>query len=307
MSNQTIDPQVCGECNSTKLLRDVEGGELVCQSCGYVISTTLVNLEPEWRAFDYEQGNTLPRVGAPITWSIHDKGLSSQIGWQDKDHSGKSLSPQERAKHYRLRRWDRRSKVSDSTERNLASALSSITAICNKLNLPSNIVETSSMIYRLALKRSLIKGRTIQSIAAASVYMACRQCEVVRSLEEIALASNIPKKEAARNYRFLVKEINPKVPLTAPSSHVSKIVNKLDLSGATEVLALEVLNQASEMKLTVGRSPSGMAAASIYISTYLTGTRITQSEIAKEAQVTEVTIRNRYKELAKNLQFTVAL
>lgn len=307
VSNQKIEQLVCDECNSSKLLRDFESGELVCQNCGYVISTTLIDHGPEWRAFDIAQRDTLPRVGAPVTWSIHDKGLSSNMGWQDKDHSGKSLSPQERAKHYRLRKWDRRSKVSDSTERNLANALSSITAICNKLNLPSNIVETSSMIYRVALKRSLIRGRTIQSIAVASVYMACRQCEVVRSLEDIASVSNISKKEAARNYRFLIKELKPKVPLALPSSHISKIVNKLDLNGDTEFLAINVLNRASEMKLTIGRSPSGLAAACIYISAHLTGDRRTQSEIAKEAQVTEVTIRNRYKELAQNLHFTVAI
>lgn len=304
---QSAEPRICEECNSDQLILDWESGELVCQSCGFVISSPMVDQGPEWRAFDYVQSNTLPRVGSPVTWSIHDKGLSSQMGWQDKDHSGRSLTPQERAKHYRLRRWDRRSKVSDSMDRNLAQALSSITAICNKLNLPESIVETASMIYRNALKRKLIRGRSIQSIAVASVYMACRQCGVIRSLEEIASASNIPKKEAARNYRFLLKELNPKVPLAMPSSHIGKIVNKLRLNGDAEFLAAQVLSRASEMKLTVGRSPSGMAAACIYIGTILTGDRVTQSEIAREAQVTEVTIRNRYKELSRNLHFTVSL
>jgi transcription initiation factor TFIIB len=153
----------------------------------------------------------------------------------------------------------------------------------------------------------MIRGRSINSIAVASIYMACRQCGVVRSLGEVAKAADISNKEAARNYRFLFNELNPKVPLTSPSSHISKIVNILNLNGETEYVAAEVLKKASDMRLTVGRSPSGMAAACLYVSTILTGNRVTQSEIAREAMVTEVTIRNRYKELSRNLDFTVSL
>lgn len=307
MIKQSTDQLVCSECNGTNLLHDFESGELVCPGCGYVLSSTLLNLEPEWRAFDHAEKDSLPRVGAPITWTIHDKGISSSIGWQNKDHKGKSLSPEERAKHNRLRKWDRRSKVSDASERNLSTALNFINTICIKMNLPRNVVETSAMLYRVALKRSLIKGRTIRNLVAASIYMACRQCGVVRSLDEIASGSNISKKEVARDYRFLVKELKPRIPLTAPSSHISKIVNKLDLNGDTEALALQVLNQASELKLTGGRGPAGLAASCVYIGTLLLGERRTQSEIAREASVTEVTIRNRYKEFVQNLDITVAL
>jgi len=298
---QKIEQLVCDECKSTELLQDRESGELVCQNCGYVISTTILDYSPEWKAFDYTQHITRSRVGAPTKLSIHDKGLSTTIGWQDKDHAGRKLSPEERAKLYRLRKWDQRSKLSHSTERNLSNALNSITDICSKLNLPRNIVETSSMIYRKALKRGMIKGRTIHNMAAASVYIACRQCEVVRTLDDIASVSNITKKEVARNYRFMVTELKPKVPLVMPSSYISKIVSRLGLKGEIEVHAVEILNRAVEMKLTVGRSPSGMAAACVYISTRYAGGHVTQSEIAEVAQVTEVTIRNRYKELSKNL------
>ncbi len=301
MYNQKTEKLVCDECKSTGLLHDLESGELVCQNCGYVISTTIIDYNPEWRAFDYTQRDKLPRVGAKLTLSIHDMGLSSTIGWQNKDHTGRKLSPEERAKLYRLRKWDQKSKLSHSTERNLANALNSITDICSKLNLPRNIVETSSMIYRKALKRGMIRGRPIHSMAAASVYIACRQCEVVRSLEDIASVSNITKKEVARYYRFMVTELKPKVPLVMPSSYISKIVSRLGLKGEIEVHAVELLNRAVEMKLTVGRSPSGMAAACVYISTRYAGGHVTQKEIAEVAQVTEVTIRNRYKELSKNL------
>jgi transcription initiation factor TFIIB len=238
---------------------------------------------------------------------MHDKGLSTIISLDSKDYSGRPLNPEERAKLYRLRKWDQRSKIYDSSQRNLAIALNEITAISNKLNLPRNVIETGSMIYRRALQKQLIKGRTIQSIAVASLYIACRQCEVTRTLIDVANAANIPKKEAARNYRFLLKMLDTDVPLTNPNSYISKIVNKLDLKGDTEWLAMKILSKASEMKLTIGRGPNGIAAACLYMSTCITGDKRTQSEIAKEAQVTEVTIRNRYKELTKNLNFTMKI
>ena len=298
---------ICTDCGNSNLLRDYETGELVCQACGIVVSDATLSTGPEWRAFDQEQRDKLPRVGAPVTWTIHDKGLSTTIGWQDRDASGRKLSPEERARLYRLRKWHRRSKVSDSTQRNLAHALSEMSKISYKLNLPRNVIETSSMIYRRAIQKQLIRGRTIQSVAVASIYMACRQCGVIRTLEDVAGAANITKKEAARNYRFLLRELKPSVPQVNPRGYISKIVNKLALSGETERLAMAILNQASEMKLTSGRGPSGIAAACIYISSQLTDERRTQGEIAKEAQVTEVTIRNRYKELAQRLDFCVTI
>jgi len=296
---------VCSECGSSSLLRDYDTGELVCQSCGYVISSTLIDQGPEWRAFDQEQMDKLPRVGAPVTWTIHDKGLSTTIGWQDRGASGRMLSPEERAKFYRLRKWHRRSKVSDSTQRSLAHALSEMNKIAYKLSLPRNVTETASMIYRRALQKRLVRGRPIQNVAVASIYMACRQCNVIRTLEEVALAATITKKEAARDYRFLLRELNPEVPQVNPQGYISKIVNKLSLTGETEMLAFSILSTASKLRLTSGRGPPGIAAACVYISSQIMNEHRTQGEIAKEAQVTEVTIRNRYKELARRLSFTV--
>jgi transcription initiation factor TFIIB len=253
------------------------------------------------------QREKLPRVGAPMSWTIHDKGLSTNIGWRDRDAKGQMLSPEIRAGLYRLRKWHRRSKVSDCNQRNLAYALGEIRKISNKVNLPKNVIETSSILYRQALQKALIRGRTILSVVVASTYMACRQCGIPRTLKDIANAANITKKDAARNYRFLLKELKPKVPRVNPSRYISKIVNKLDLSGETEQIAEKILVTANDQRLTGGRSPGGMAAACIYIGCQLTGESRTQGEIAKEAQVTEVTIRNRYKELSQNLEFKLLI
>ena len=302
-----LNTGVCAECGEARLLRDSETGELVCQSCGVVVSSTLFDTGPEWRAFDPAQRESLPRVGAPLTLLIHDSGLSTNIGWQNRDAMGRKLDPEMMSKIYRLRKWQRRSKVSDSVDRNLSYALGEMSKISSRLNLPKNVVETSSMNYRKALKASLVRGRTIQSVAVACIYLACRQCGVIRTLEDVAASVGISKKEAARNYRFLLRSLKPSVSQVNPRSYVSKIVSNLRLSGETERLAVRILDQASVMKLTGGRGPSGMAAACVYISTRFTEDMRTQGDIAHEAQVTEVTIRNRYKELVEYMDFEVQL
>ncbi len=297
----------CPECGSARLMRDYECAEIVCMECGFVVAAKLADRGPEWRAFDDEQRAKRARVGAPLTFTIHDKGLSTMIDWHDRDIYGKRISPGQKAQIYRLRKWQRRIRVSDATERNLAFALSEISKIANSLSLPKNILETASVIYRKAVKERLIRGRSIQGVTAAAIYVACRQCGLARTLDEIAQASNISKKEVGRSYRFLVKELDYFIPPLKPSQYVTKFSNQLTMQGKVEEIAHKILTAAKELKLTSGRGPTGIAAAASYIASVLTGERKTQREIAEIAQVTEVTIRNRYKELVERLQFVISL
>jgi transcription initiation factor TFIIB len=309
-STQTREPpkiQTCPECHSTRLMRDYENAELVCMNCGFVLAAKIADRGPEWRAFDDEQRAKRTRVGAPLTYTIHDKGLSTMIDWHDRDVYGKSLSPGQKAQVYRLRKWQRRIRVSDATERNLAFALSEITKIANNLNLPKSILETASVIYRKAVKERLIRGRSIQGVTAAAIYLACRQCGLARTLEEIAQASSVNKKEVGRSYRFLIKELDYSVPPLKPSQYITKFSNQLTMQGKVEEIAHKILGAAKELKLTSGRGPTGIAAAASYIASVLTGERKTQREIAEIAQVTEVTIRNRYKELVERLMFLMTI
>jgi len=304
---QPLKVRQCPECGSTRLMRDYECAEIVCMDCGFVVAAKLADRGPEWRAFNDEQRAKRARVGAPLTFTIHDKGLSTMIDWHDRDIYGKRLSPGQKAQIYRLRKWQRRIRVSDATERNLAFALSEISKIANNLSLPKNILETASVIYRKAVKERLIRGRSIQGVTAAAIYVACRQCRLARTLEEIAQASNINKKEVGRSYRFLVKELDYFIPPLKPSQYVTKFSNQLTMQGKVEEIAHKILATAKELKLTSGRGPTGIAAAASYIASVLTGERKTQREIAEIAQVTEVTIRNRYKELVERLQFVISL
>ena len=195
--------QSCPECGSTRLMRDYECAEIVCMDCGFVVAAKIADRGPEWRAFDDEQRSKRTRVGAPLTYTIHDKGLSTTIDWHDRDIYGKSLSPGQKAQVYRLRKWQRRIRVSDATERNLAFALSEITKISNNLNLPKNILETASVIYRKAVKERLIRGRSIQGVTSAAIYLACRQCALPRTLDEIAQSSSCKQERSWQKLPFL--------------------------------------------------------------------------------------------------------
>ena len=299
--------QRCPECGSNRLMKDYESAEIVCTDCGYVVAAQLTDQGPEWRAFDSEQREKRERAGAPATFTIHDKGLSTMIDWQDRDIHGKSLPHGEKAQIYRLRKWQKRIRVSDATERNLAFALSEISKISNNLNLPTSILETASVIYRKAVKEGLIRGRSIQGVTTAAIYVACRQCGVARTLEDISQASPVNKKEVARCYRFLLKQLDYFIKPVKPGQYITKFCNQLTMDGNTEEIAHKILFAATELKLTSGRGPTGIAAAVSYIASTLTGERKTQREIAEIAQVTEVTIRNRYKELAERLQFIIYL
>jgi transcription initiation factor TFIIB len=286
-------------------MKDHESAEIVCMGCGYVVIENLTDQGPEWRAFDAEQRAKRARAGAPTTFTIHDKGLSTTIDWHDRDIHGQRFPQEQKAQIYRLRKWQRRIRVSDATERNLAFALSELSKIANNLNLPRNVLETASVIYRKAVKERLIRGRSIQGVTAAAIYVACRQCGVARTLEDISQASPMDKKEVGRSYRFLIKELDYFIKPVKPGKYITKFCNQLTMQGNVEEVAHKILFAAKEMKLTSGRGPTGIAAAASYIASVLTGERKTQREIAEIAQVTEVTIRNRYKELVECLQFII--
>src|SRR5665811_2207304 len=295
---------VCPECGSRQLVQDYERAELVCDKCGLVIDQDFMDMGPEWRAFDHDQRMKRSRVGAPMTYTIHDKGLSTMIDWRNRDSYGRSISSKNRAQLYRLRKWQRRIRVSNATERNLAFALSELDRMASALGLPRTVRETAAVVYRKAVDKNLIRGRSIEGVAAAALYAACRQCSVPRTLDEIEEVSRVSRKEIGRTYRFISRELALKLMPTSPIDYVPRFCSGLNLKGEVQSKSVEILRQASEKELTSGRGPTGVAAAAIYIASILCGERRTQREVADVAGVTEVTIRNRYKELADCLLYT---
>jgi len=297
----------CPSCGSTHLTKDYSRAELVCEDCGLVIDAEIMDHGPEWRAFDSEQREKKARTGAPMTYTIHDKGLSTTIGWQNRDAYGKSIPTRNRAQLYRLRKWQTRTRISDSTERNLAIALSSLDRMSSTLGLPRNVRETAAMIYRKAVRRKLIRGRSIEGVSAAVLYAACRQCNVPRTLEEISKIANMSKKEIGRNYRNISRKLELKLLPTTPQDYISRFSSQLGLSNDVQAKTIEILKKAASKELTSGRGPTGLAAAALYIASVLCGERRTQREVAEIAGVTEVTIRNRYKELTKKLDIDIVM
>jgi transcription initiation factor TFIIB len=299
--------RTCPECGSTKLVRNYGRGELVCAGCGFVITEKIMDMGPEWRAFDQEQRERRGRAGAPMTYTIHDKGLSTMIDWRDRDSHGTALTPKKRAQMYRLRKWQRRIRVSDATERNLAFALSELDRMASQLGLPRNVREAAAVIYRRAVEARLIRGRSIEGVAAAALYAACRECKVPRTLDEIADISRVGKKEIGRSYRFIARELLIHLRPTSPIDYVPRFGSELGLSGKAQSKAIELLKEADKKGLTSGRGPTGVAAAAIYVASVLQGERRTQRNVADVARVTEVTVRNRYKELCEKLGLDVEL
>ncbi len=297
----------CPECGSTHLVRDYERGELVCMDCGLVIDESYIDQGPEWRAFDSEQMESRARTGAPMTYTMHDKGLSTEISWRNKDSYGKNIPTKSRAQLYRLRKWQKRIRVSNSSERNLSQALQEMERMASNLGLPSDVRETAAVIYRKAVKQNLIRGRSIEGVVAASLYAACRMLGIPRTLEEISSVTRIKKREIGRVYRIMVRELKLNIYPTNPEDYIDRFCSKLKLSGETKAKAYEIIKMAKERDIISGRGPTGVAAAAIYIASILTGERRTQREVAEVAGVTEVTIRNRYKELVEKLKLPVEI
>ena len=300
--NQNIDEITsCPECTGKHLTRDYERGELVCEDCGLVVDGTFIDQGPEWRAFDPEQGEKRARTGAPMNYMKHDKGLSTQIGWTNRDSYGKAIPTKTRAQLYRMRKWQRRIRISNAIERNLALALMELERMASSMDLPRTVRESAAMIYRRAVNKKLIRGRSIEGVVAASIYAACRQSNVPRTLDEVANFSKVGRKEIGRTYRFITRELNLRLLPTSPRDYISRFCSELKLSTRVEAQSIEILKRAEMEGLTSGRGPIGVAAAAIYIISINCNERRTQSEVANVACVTEVTIRNRYKELVEKL------
>jgi transcription initiation factor TFIIB len=297
----------CPECGCNHLSKDYSRAELVCGNCGFVLDEGMIDQGPEWRAFDSDQREKRARTGAPMTYTIHDKGLSTMIGWKNRDSYGKAIPTRNRAQMYRLRKWQRRIRISDATERNLALALSELDRMASGMGLPRTVRETAAMVYRKAVLKNLIRGRSIEGVSASALYAACRQCNVPRTLDEIAASSQISRKEIGRTYRFIARELGLKLMPTAPQDYISRFCSELKLSGDVQAKTVKIIQEAAHRELTSGRGPTGIAAASLYIASVLCGERRTQREVADVAGITEVTIRNRYKEITKKLDIGITL
>jgi len=283
-----------------KIVTDQNTGELFCSKCGLVITDKITDTGAEWRSFSSDEGNKA-RTGAGTSIRMHDMGLSTVIGTANKDSTGKPLSASVKSSIERLRTWDSRSQANSSADRNLRQALNEMDKLKDKLALTDAVIEKAAYIYRKAMERKLVRGRSIQGLVAACLYASCRNTETPRTLDDISQGINIRRKDVARCYRLLFRELELKMPVVDPIKGVSRIASTAGLSEKCKRNSIEMLKKAKKLGGVAGKDPMGIAAAALYLSCISIGESKSQKEISQASGVTEVTIRNRCAGLRKIL------
>jgi transcription initiation factor TFIIB len=295
-----MEKTVCPQCSSPNLVTDGTNGEVICSQCGLVIVENELNRAPEWRAYTLEERFSKSRTGAPIRYSHFDKGLHTTIrGF--KDASGNSLSGKAKRRAWRLRKWQNRSRVRDSRNRNLMQAMNELQILSEKLSVSSSIKELAAIIYRKALDEGLTRGRSIAAIVAAAMYVACRFTKTPKTLNDIVEVSARSRGEVSRAYRLIVRTLKIEMPSHDPLNYISRIATKAKIPGKVQGVAVKILRKAKRKRITMGKDPVGVASAVLYIACQKEGENVTQKDIAEAAGVTEVTLRNRKKELVEKL------
>ena len=300
---ETEEGRTCPECNSSSLRQSADGSEVSCEDCGLILEEETIDRGPEWRAFNASERDSKSRVGAPTTQTMHDKGLTTTIDWKNKDAYGRSLSSEKRSQMNRLRKWQERIRTKDAGERNLQFALSETDRMASALGVPRSVREVASVLYRRALEEDLIRGRSIEGVATSTLYAACRMEGIPRSLDEVSAVSRVDRMEIGRTYRYISKELGLEMQPVDPKKYVPRFCSELELSEEVQNKANEIIDTTAEQGLLSGKSPTGYAAAAIYAAALLCNEKKTQNEVANVAQVTEVTIRNRYQEQISAMGF----
>ena len=291
--------QSCLRCGKKALITDTETGEIFCGGCGFVSSERVESTGPERRSFPDDRMNR-ERTGVGTSLAIHDQGLSTVIGPTNRDSTGKPLSSSMKQTLKRLRIWDSRSQ-NERKEKNLRQAFSELNRLKDKLSLSDAVVEKAAYIYRKAVDKKLVRGRSVTGMMSSALYAACREIGTPRTLKEIAVTANIRKKDLAAYYRLLLKELDLKMPVVDSVQNVARIANKIGLSEKTKRYAVKILRKAEEDKSSAGKNPMGLAGAALYAACITNGENKTQRDIAEASNITEVTIRNRCKGLSELL------
>lgn len=292
---QSGEGTTCPECLG-RLRRADDDVEAVCDDCGLVVPGATLDTD----ATQYVPNSTddrESRVGPPSTNLLHDKGLSTVIGWRDADANGNALSGERRRQLRRLRRWDERFRRRSSSDANLMYALGEVDRMASALGVPDSTRETAGVIYRRALDDGLLPGRAIESVAAAALYAASRMDGAPRSVDEVSTVSRVEQLRVERAYRHVSRELGLEIPPTDPRAFIGRIASNVACSKATERGARRLVEMAIEDDVHSGKHPVSIAAGALYAAAKLSDESLRQADIARAANVSEMTIRNRYPEV----------
>jgi transcription initiation factor TFIIB len=298
LNSSLESPTVCPLCKTDNaIVTDPKSGEIICSRCGMVVSDKMLERRPEWRTFAMDETEGRARTGPPSSLSHHDMGLATVIGKENVDATKNKIEPSMLSTLHRLRTWDFRTQVHSSTDRTLRLAFNELDSLKDKLGLSDAIIEKTAYIYRKARQRGMMRGRSSQAVLAAAIYIACRQMEVPRTLDDLATISNIKRKPIAKCYRELIFELQLKLPTIDTAKCIARVANIANISEKTKHQAMNLMNDVIKNGISAGKDPMGLAATVLYASCIKTGEQKTQVDLASAAQITEVTIRNRFKDL----------
>lgn len=285
----------CNQCQNYTLVLDVLTSEYVCSTCGCVSNEKIYNNE----LTNFEQGEykDKSRIGMPESLTVSHKGLSTLIGLNDTDGRGKMLGPVQKETIQRLRTWNNRSQLNDSISRNLDKALKYLNNFGDKLYLSPPVMENAAYIYRKAAMRKLAKGRSTVSLVAASIYAACREISIPKTISDIAYVCNIPSKEIMSHYKLILKELSLKIPVIQGIDYVTLISNRLKLTEKTKRQALRIFSLVQHSRISIGKNPRAFAGAIIYIASQDCNEFLRQVEVCQVADISTVSLRKRCKEI----------
>jgi transcription initiation factor TFIIB len=285
----------CNQCQNYTLVLDVLTSEYVCSTCGCVSNEKIYNNE----LTNFEQGEykDKSRIGMPESLTVSHKGLSTLIGLNDTDGRGKMLGPVQKETIQRLRTWNNRSQLNDSISRNLDKALKYLNNFGDKLYLSPPVMENAAYIYRKAAMRKLAKGRSTVSLVAASIYAACREISIPKTISDIAYVCNIPSKEIMSHYKLILKELSLKIPVIQGIDYVTLISNRLKLTEKTKREALRIFSLVQHSRISIGKNPRAFAGAIIYIASQDCNEFLRQVEVCQVADISTVSLRKRCKEI----------
>ena len=285
-------------CKTYPVVTDSDRGEIFCGGCGLVLVQNLNDTSHENYGYSSEDFMKNARTGPATSLTMFDKGLSTVIG-TNKDSSGNNLSRKTKYEFNRLRTWDQRSK--SRTTSSLSKAFTLLHGMKTKLGIPNNVVENAAYNYRKVVNAKLTRGRTMASLISACLYASCRQNNIPRTLDDIALAGNVERRILSRDLRTIIKKLNLNLNQYDIASFIVKISNNMDLGEKTKRDAFDILKRCENERITAGKHPVAQAAASLYIACILNGEKISQKKFSNESGVSDVTIRNRANLIKKTL------
>ena len=269
---------------------DENRAERICSKCGLVLSERMISLELSGqRAFSTEERDKREQHGSPVSALIPDIQMATMIDKRAPMSEGLRKAV----------KWDSRYSWK---QRNMIQATSEIKRMGELLNVPQHVKEYCVKIYRRAFQKGLLKGRSIKAMVAASLYYACGAEQIPRTLQEIVKVSDSNFHDVTRSYQTLIKDLNLSSPTLPPSLLVSKFITELNLNHQIEVLAQKILDRYEKVYSLSGKDPKGLVAAALYIAALREKIKISQTKISRSIGITEVTLRNRLREMQRFLK-----